>query len=184
MMAEVYPTVTPLSLDEAAEILCDVYKERFGSYPPRKLASVLLAIIAVENAGGKSIIQHNWGNLVAFNWRGDFWQGRDRPFRAYASHERGASGFLALIFKRYPGIVRGAIAGNVPATARAIVEEGYCPAPECSVSVYEKALRSWIEKTRRAVARCPAPADPIGAAAFGGSLALALLMFLGTLRLV
>lgn len=63
-MAEVPATPTPLSPAETASAFIRAWAQVFPSaMPSRTEAEWLLALLWNENARGRAIIQHNWGNL-------------------------------------------------------------------------------------------------------------------------
>ena len=74
-MSEVPATATPLTRDATAAAFLPAYLEAFGELPDRNRAELLLAMVWLENANGKSIIQHNWGNLATVaSAGGDYWR--------------------------------------------------------------------------------------------------------------
>lgn len=75
-MAEVPATATPLTASETASAFLSAWAQVFdGAEPSRTEAEWLLALLWNENARGRAIIQHNWGNLATFPSRGgDYWR--------------------------------------------------------------------------------------------------------------
>lgn len=73
-MGEVPATVTPLAPSETAPAFVDAWGEVLGGEPSRREAEWLLAFMWNENARGKAIVQHNWGNLSSSGKSGDFWR--------------------------------------------------------------------------------------------------------------
>lgn len=73
-MSEVPATATPLSRDATAAAFLPAYAQAFGALPDRNRAELLLALVWLENANGKAIIQHNWGNLATKPNGGDYWR--------------------------------------------------------------------------------------------------------------
>lgn len=49
-----------------AAAIVPAYAQRFGQPPDRETAELLLALLMLENARGKAIIEHNWGNVSVF----------------------------------------------------------------------------------------------------------------------
>lgn len=62
-MGEVPATATPLASTETAPAFIRAWATEFGTTPSRIEAEWLLALLWNENARGRAIIQHNWGNL-------------------------------------------------------------------------------------------------------------------------
>lgn len=64
-MAEFARTATPLAPGEMALLFVDAYKRVHGALPDRNTAELYLALAFNENASGKAIYNHNWGNVIA-----------------------------------------------------------------------------------------------------------------------
>jgi hypothetical protein len=74
-VAEVPATATPLASTETAPAFIRAWAIVFGTTPSRTEAEWLLALLWNENARGRAIIQHNWGNLSTHPSRGgDYWR--------------------------------------------------------------------------------------------------------------
>jgi len=123
----------PLEAPDLARIFVEAHP---GPVPSRAALPFLAGIIGVENAGGKALVQHNWGNIMA----GDLWRssGRDywpspvsdpeQPayFRAYDSHEQGARAWWSLMYgKRYRSVLEAALGRSATAVARELYRTGY-----------------------------------------------------------
>lgn len=121
---------TPLTPAQMAVILVEAFAQEMGREPTRPEARWLLALARHENANGRAIIQHNWGNRIAVG-REDFWvprwadslipsdrlndrekrvrkdflAGGPKPgrFAAYNSHETGARKFVRLFKSKTHG---------------------------------------------------------------------------------
>lgn len=146
-MAEVPRTATPISMAEARARLQQTWPE---------LSSVELdyfqALVLVETGGGKSVIQHNFGNLSAggfYNgverlnfptyWRPPWWDKPDdrtydrmisglapSAFRAYASPEAGMAGYVSLLKSSGYGPLRAAASqDSVELFVNALRDTGY-----------------------------------------------------------
>lgn len=117
---------TPIAINrDFATLFIFSFENVYGREPTREEAEWLTALFSQETAGGKRVIQHNWGNLAAPNMRsGEYWVPRwaddsitdnelskaelatrqrlekgeavPRAFKAFASHEQGARNFLHL----------------------------------------------------------------------------------------
>lgn len=134
---EVPATATPLMADTAAFALGEA--ARVASVPlTRAGALLLLALVWVETARGKAVIQHNVGNLLARSiadgseksvWNGDYWRppwfadtahrlhqtmldgGAPSAFRAYDTLVEGMRDYFALLLKK-PTLIAAANTGN------------------------------------------------------------------------
>lgn len=71
---EVPPTVTPLAASDTAPAFVSAWGDVLGGKPSRREAEWLLALLWNENARGKAIVQHNWGNLSTSGTSGNFWR--------------------------------------------------------------------------------------------------------------
>ncbi len=130
-----------------------------GAPPSVQFLESVLSIIGVENAGGRSINNHNWGNIMAGpSWRqaGNYWahpsptEGQPAYFRAYPSHRAGARDFWRVIYKR-PGVLQGALAGDVPAMVRELYASRYVVASSPGeLERYTKAATDWRDTFHKA----------------------------------
>lgn len=100
-------TATPLRGFALADAFCAGHVEATGYQLDKRLGENALAIIGVENANGRAIIQHNWGNVSCTprTWSGPMWQhptpqsGQPLYFRAYSSHLEGCSAWWRLMYR-------------------------------------------------------------------------------------
>jgi hypothetical protein len=100
-------TATPLRGFELAQAFDDGHVAATGRHVDKRLGENALAIIGVENANGRAIIQHNWGNVSCTprTWSGPMWQtptpqsGQPLYFRAYSSHLEGCSAWWRLMYR-------------------------------------------------------------------------------------
>jgi hypothetical protein len=150
----------------------------------------LLAFLWNENARGRAIIQHNWGNLSSSGKSGDFWrppwfdlekvEQMDEPkrslyrgihermlkgqepsaFRAFPSHEIGAIVWLERLRDRFPTILTASRQNSAVAMQDAIYQSGYCASPACKTNA-----RSY--KSLREDVRAMGLFDELGASSNG-----------------
>ncbi len=134
-MAQVPKTPTPLTPRQMAKVFREGAK-RAGLPDDPVLLSALMGIIGIENANGRSIIQHNWGNIMATKgWIAsgkDFWgrphsdAGQPQGFRAYPTHNAGVDDFFRIITgKRHKGVLVPAKAGDPRAVGEALFDSNY-----------------------------------------------------------
>lgn len=64
-MAVVPRAATPLSEGDSIRFFLQRYLHAFGRLPTRRKAAGLMTLLWHETGRGRSIIQHNWGNLAA-----------------------------------------------------------------------------------------------------------------------
>ncbi len=157
-------TPTPLSEDELARELVSGYVAHFGVEPDRETAELLLALVDLENAHGRAIIQHNWGNISCFASDAiDYWRppwfdldsvnalDDSDPKKAHLLFEHGQmeAHKAPSAFRAFPDHVTGARVflsnvkptmydaaetGDPMAFAKAYFESGYCPEQACKDS--------------------------------------------------
>lgn len=160
-MAEVPATPTPLSSAETAPAFIRAWASVFGDLPRRSEAEWLLALLWNENARGRAIIQHNWGNLSTRPspdrdyWRPPWFDAAkiaemDEPKRSQMQriHERMLAGQEPEAFRAWPDHETGArqwmsqLKRTFPEILRAAkknsavamqdaVAEKYCASPAC-----------------------------------------------------
>jgi len=131
-MAEVAATPTPLSRADGLAVLAAAHYAETGAIPAsRAMLEHVWGIIGVENAHGRAIMNHNWGNIMAGpGWTGDKWphpkpsSGQPTHFRSYPNHLTGARAFWRELYKRR-GVLRHAIAGNPRGMVRELYETRY-----------------------------------------------------------
>ena len=100
-------TATPLRGFQLAQAFDEGHLAATGRHVDKRLGENALAIIGVENAGGRAIIQHNWGNVSCTprTWNGPMWQtptpqsGQPLYFRAYSSHLEGCRAWWRLMYR-------------------------------------------------------------------------------------
>lgn len=98
---------TPLNPAEMLARIVEMYQETYGRTPTARAASWLLTLLWHENAGGRAIQNHNWGNVMAGpSWPGDKWEapahdeGEPDFFRAYPTHEDGSNAWWKVLHRR------------------------------------------------------------------------------------
>jgi hypothetical protein len=101
-------TATPLYKRDLARMFANGHELATGRpIGSKRMAECALAIIGVENANGRAIIQYNWGNYscTPTTWSGPMWQtpvpqsGQPLYFRAYSSHEEGCAAWWRLMYR-------------------------------------------------------------------------------------
>lgn len=145
------PTYLPPA--QLAARLAAAWKAETGSALARNVAELLLAQVLIETDWSRAMWRFNWGNITAGSaWTGDVWRpswyeltpsstARDRElnakmlqgqapkaFRAYASHDAGARGYVRfLLGKRFAPMLAAAATGSPTAFAAAVRSTRYCP---------------------------------------------------------
>ena len=125
---------TPTPLDEPAMLaeLAAAHEAERGAPAPDEVLRGIGAIVAVENAHGRALNNHNWGNLMAGpEWRETrpHWPGTTRDpnqptfFRSYPSHRAGARALWELLYRRYPAVIAAAASGHGTRIATALYTE-------------------------------------------------------------
>lgn len=115
-MALVDRVATPHSDAELVALLGAAHLEAFGSPPSRCRLAHAWAQVCLENGRGKSVWNHNLGNITAGpNWKGDHYRIDNLPppdppslrFRAHDSPEAGAVDYWKLLAGKYaPALAR------------------------------------------------------------------------------
>lgn len=136
---EVPRTSTSLTPAQMVQPLIDGHQVVAGQPPTVTMLELVLGIIGLENANGRAIQNHNWGNVMAgpsWQQRGDYWHrcripevckphpGQPMYFRAHATHKDGAADFWRQLYNR-PSVLDAAIRGDVPAMVQALYETKY-----------------------------------------------------------
>ncbi len=186
-MAGLAKKPTPLSLRQMAEILCGTYVELYGKPLTRNLGEISLALLAVENAGGEAFIWYNWGNLTTFSgYTGDTWSTKTHTFQVQPNHRSGAKAWWRQMTRRYRNFLDFAAAGDWAGAGRAIVEDGYCPVPDCTVAGYQNAMNTWKSSVPAALETCqfsPSIPTSLAGAAPGDRVVGPVLLVFGVLSL-
>lgn len=86
---------TPIDWGAVPRLLDEQFADIYGVKPERALP-YLMAMIAIENARGRSINNFNWGNITTSDPDDDYWlaPGNDRLFSAFTSHDDGVRAYL------------------------------------------------------------------------------------------
>lgn len=118
MTLRVQPTPTPLSVDAFAQQFEEAFTEYFQRPPTRAEALWLFVLLTHENADGRSIIAHNWGNVTAPHRKMLHWvppwvedtshrlhnaPNVPKQFAAFHAHKEGAKRWLRLLDKDAQG---------------------------------------------------------------------------------
>lgn len=125
---------TPLPIEGVADYLIAGYMVVTGVKPgSRALLRNTLAIIALENANGAAIQNHNWGNMQAnpLTWKGPAWMHPsptpDSPlfFRQYPSHDAGVAAWWEMMIRQFPTVLRFAALDRPVEMVREMYRRGY-----------------------------------------------------------
>lgn len=151
-------TVTPLYGLDLARMFANGHEIATGTpIGSRRMAECSLAIIGVENANGRAIVQKNWGNYscTPTTWSGPMWQtpspqsGQPLYFRAYASHEDGCSAWWRLMYRgRHRRALEMAARGRPDLMVDALYESHYVVGG--SQAGYRRNACQFAEQYRRA----------------------------------
>jgi hypothetical protein len=121
-MAEVPRRATPLAETELGGRLLEAWRSTGLPLLPRAGLELLLALLFIENGRGRSIIQHNWGNLSSraretdTYWRPPWFDAAEvaaiadpaKRERMQAIHERMVAGREPKAFEAHPSHEAGA----------------------------------------------------------------------------
>lgn len=171
-MAEVPRTVTPITRQEAADLLI----KHFPAVD-RETAALLLALMFIETGGGLKAIQHNPGNVTAKEdyptlWRPPWYEvtpesadrlrklhelmlkGRaPKAFRAYPSWDAGMDDWVGFLRVNYEPLLAAASTGDVP-TFRAELARKYAAD---YTPAHDRGLTQLRDSFRPLVSSQPAP---------------------------
>jgi hypothetical protein len=184
-MAEVPRTATPLSMPDVARIGARTFASFAGRLPTRGMLAILVGIIGLENAGGRAILQHNWGNISGEGPAG-YWThpkptpGQPLKFRAYRSQDEGALAWWRLVLRRYRAVLERGDAHDPRGAVHQLYRLGYVvamsPGEETVYAnavekLYRAALQTWIPAAH--VYPSPAIALAVGLGSAGALLGAA-----------
>lgn len=102
-----------------------------GRLPHRNLLALAVAIVALENANGKAILQHNYGNIAWVGQTPDWWvnptakEGQPVRFAAYKSHDEGAHAWWDLMYRRYGPVLERGLAHKAREAVKRMYQLGY-----------------------------------------------------------
>jgi hypothetical protein len=153
-MAQMAAVKTPATAPQIIQALHDAYVSQMGGPPADETLAILCSQVALECAGGRSIICNNVGNLKAYGGV-DFtqfmtteWIGTPPTpqkmvcsFAAYPSLEAGCAAYMALLYKHYGNAWSGAVAGSAVAFVTGLHAGGYFTAP---VTAYLAGVQRWL----------------------------------------
>lgn len=174
---------TPINMIEVVGKLGAAFWELWGKLPSERLLRVASGIIGVENAGGWSIYNGNFGNITApTGYEGRVWEANGLYFidfgtDTYSSLEDGAKAWWLLMSWRYHDVLVSADDGNVGSAIRDLFRLGYVGADWT-----RKQLADYTSGVARYAASYAWAADEVAnqfrkpwiGAAIGGSALLAL----------
>ena len=107
---------TPVSPEQSAALLMDRYANAFGHMPDRNTAMGLLTLLWHENAQGRAVTQHNWGNVIVSRSNADRLPHYDAPWLNLADIESMPEGGRK---ERYMRLHEQAKRGEAPSHFRA-----------------------------------------------------------------
>jgi len=184
-MGELPRTATPLAMPDVARVGARTFASIARRLPTRGMLAIQCAIIGLENAGGRAILQFNWGNISGEGPAG-YWThpkpsaGQPVKFRAYRSHDDGALAWWRLMLRRYLPVLERGDAHDPRGAVRELYRLGYVvpvsPGEEQSyaaavVKLFAAALKRWIPESHA----YPTPLVPLalGLGAAGAALGYA-----------
>lgn len=156
---EVVPEHTPLSGSEAAAALSQAWTARFGEPPTAKMLSILGAQWSLETGGGRAMMNFNFGGIkgtgpsgLSVRYKTVEGSGATEThitdrFRAYRTAAEGASDYLRLLEKHYPGALGMARAGDAAGFVRELKKSGYFTGSEALYTKIVGDLSSRAEKS-------------------------------------
>lgn len=127
-------TATPLGGPALADAFAAGHHAATGRRLDKRLGETALAIIGVENAGGRAIIQYNWGNYscTPTTWSGPMWEtpspqpGQPLYFRGYSSHAAGCEAWWRLMYRgRHRAALQCAARGRADQMVDALYASSY-----------------------------------------------------------
>lgn len=139
--------------------MCDAYVALWGQLPDPRVAAFMLANTWMETGSGVSLIQYNWGNLMAsstsqLHWVPPWVRNPDHrlygvpnipdKFRAYTSHAEGARAYLSLLNRKYRASLEAAAVGDFRGASAELLAGGYCP--DCSEGPHANSIESFAER--------------------------------------
>lgn len=181
-MSELPRTPTPLTMPEVARELAAAHYSVVNILPHANVLAIACAIIGLENARGKAILNHNYGNISWVGQTTDWWthpkpqEGQPLRFAAYPSHQDGARAWWKLMRRRYLPVLARGLAADPRGAVRELYRLGYvAPASpgeedryaKAVVSMYREAADDWIPASG-------VYSDPMGPIALGLGLATVL----------
>ncbi|MCH9730985.1 MAG: glucosaminidase domain-containing protein [Actinomycetia bacterium] len=161
-MPQVPRTRTPVTPQQAEELLRQAWVQEHGSEPRPSVLRNVLALWDLETAAGRSQYQHNWGNIVAISENQQYYMADDsgnlRRFRTWPTAAAGARGLVHQLTKpNRAHWARGLLTGSPEEFAEALAEP---PAYyEADPVTYGRVLRQRYDKYPHLVDR-PQPARP------------------------
>lgn len=156
--------VTPLSPTEYTRELALAYLRLYGEWPHSNVLAVAAAIVGLENAEGKAIIQHNYGNISWVHQTPSYWEhpkpqaGAPLYFAAYETHADGARAWWRQIVKRNLPVLARAWSNDPKGAVAALYRTGYVAElhegeeqgyQRAVARMYDEAHASWVPNSDR-----------------------------------
>ena len=148
---QVEPKRTPVSQDDIRGALARAHVAVTGRAASGATLDVLTAQASLETASGSKMYNYNFGGIKGASASGatamlrthEVLNGKDVEikdgFRAYQTIDEGATDYVRLMQKRFPGAMQQAEKGDTDGFAHALKKSGYYTADE---SAYASGLRS------------------------------------------
>lgn len=137
-----------------------------GKAPSAVFLRSALGIIGLENANGRAIQNHNWGNVMAGPWwrsKFSYWAhpkpspGQPAYFREYSNHVAGAAEFWRLLYKR-PGVLDAALTGDIRGMVAELYRTAYVVASSPGEEArYAEGVGALVDEYQRAGLFADAP---------------------------
>lgn len=160
---------TPLDEVAIARVLAEAHERELGQPPSEARLGVAWAHIALENARGEGIENHNFGNLTIWEKepgahfvrilrerrpvkRGSTvtrWRWVEMRFRAFDTPVAGARAYWAHLVDKFPGAVERFDFGDAEGAGRKLARLGYASAFSMS---YAHSLDNLYDEYRRRIA--------------------------------
>jgi hypothetical protein len=133
----VRPERTTLSAAQASNTIAEAWTNRFGTPPTENTLAILTAQWSHETGEGKSMFNYNFAGIKGVGPSGLQVTQRTREgygnqekvirdsFRAYETALEGASDYLGLLSRKYPGALDAARGGDVSAFVDGLHKGGY-----------------------------------------------------------
>src|SRR5262245_7903312 len=121
---------TPINMIEVTAKLAAMYEKLYGQIPLEPLLVRAAGVIGLENAGGASINNGNFGNITApTGYEGRVWEANGLYFLDFGSEwgslENGAMGWWQVMAYRSRDALVDAAQGNTRAMVRDMFRKGY-----------------------------------------------------------
>lgn len=151
---------TPLTAAEAGSALRSAWERHFGAAPSKETVAVLTAQWAHETGNGQSMFNYNFGGIKGVGPGGLTVHQRTREgyganertifdnFRAYQNADEGATDYLSLLVRKYPGAIEAADLGDAEGFVRGLKRGGYFTGSESAyISAVERHSRHFLRNS-------------------------------------